>query len=216
MKTEIVKYEPKYRDDVRKIVYHTGFGGESVEPFYDDLESFADMNSLYYTDCDDRHNFMALVDGEVAGYLLGCPDTRVYVRRMKNEAAPLMLRKLLTGKYEVSPLVTKFMLKTIVAAVKGQFTFAPINRYPAHLHIDFYEPYRRMGLGSQIMNTYFDYLRGLGVEGVHLGTSSFHRSALPFYKKMGFRLYKKALVTDHMYRKATDEDMYSITYVKKL
>jgi GNAT superfamily N-acetyltransferase len=216
MKTEIIRYEPKYRQDVREIVYFTGFGGDSVEPFYDDLESFADMNSLYYTDCDDRHNFMALADGEVAGYLLGCPDTRMYVRRMKTEVAPLMMRKLLAGKYRLSPLVVKFMVKTIAAALRGEFTLPPLDLYPAHLHIDFYEPYRRMGLGSKIMNVYFDYLRGLGIKGVHLGTSSFHRSALPFYEKLGFTVYKKITVNDHMYQKATKEEMYSITYVKKL
>jgi len=54
--------------------------------------------------------------------------------------------------------------------------------YPAHLHIDFYEPYRRMGLGSKIMNVYFDYLRGLGIKGVHLGTSSFTAPRCRFMK----------------------------------
>jgi len=72
MKTEIVRYEPKYRQDVREIVFIRVSAAIPVEPFYDDLESFADMNSLYYTDCDDRHNFMALADGKAAGYLLGC------------------------------------------------------------------------------------------------------------------------------------------------
>ncbi|MFA6447879.1 MAG: GNAT family N-acetyltransferase [bacterium] len=216
MKIEIVNYEPKYRDDIRKIVYYTGFGGESVEPFYDDLESFADMNSLYYTDCDDRHNYMALVDGETAGYLLGCPDTGAYIRRMQTEVGPLMIRKLLSGEYKVSPLVMKFTLKTIAAALRGEFASAPLDLYPAHLHIDFYEQYRRIGIGSKIMNVYFEYLRSLGISGVHLGTSSFHRSALPFYEKLGFQMHRKSRVTDHMYKKATQEDMYSITYVKKL
>ncbi len=216
MKTEIVRYEPKYREDVREIVYYTGFGGASVEPFYDDLESFADMNSLYYTDFDSRHNFMALVDGRSAGYLLGCTDTDEYMRRMKKEAGPLMLRKMLTGRYKLSPLVLRFMGRTIISVLQGEFSFAPTDLYPAHLHIDFHEPYRRMGLGSRIMNIYFDYLRELGVKGVQLGTSSFHRSALPFYSKLGFQIYKRTRVSDHPYREATQEDMYSIAYVKKL
>jgi GNAT superfamily N-acetyltransferase len=216
MKTEIVRYEPKYRDDVRNIVYYTGFGGISVENIYDDQESFADMNSLYHTDFDHKHNFIALAGGEVAGYLLGCPDTAIYVKRMKNEVAPLMLKKLLTGKYKLSPLVVRFTGKTISAALRGEFSLPPLDAYPAHLHIDFHERFRRMGLGSKIMNVYLDYLRGLGVKGVHLGTSSFHRSALPFYNKLGFSVYNRVRVRDHPYFKATQEDMYSITFVKTL
>ncbi len=216
MNVEIVKYEPKYRDDVRKIVYYTGFGGDTVENIYDDLESFADMNSLYYTDFDDNHNFMALVDGEPAGYLLGCPDTALYIERMKKEVAPEMLRKLLGGKYNLSPLVLHFTLKTIAAGLRGEFSFPPLDMYPAHLHIDFYAQYRRIGIGSRIMGVYFDYLRGLGIKGVHLGTSSFHRSAIPFYNKLGFHAYTRVRVHDHPYYKATQEDMYSITFIKTL
>jgi GNAT superfamily N-acetyltransferase len=216
MKTEIARYKPEHRGGVRRIVWETGFGGKRVDHSFDDPEWFSDMNSLYYTDFDDTHNFVALADGKIVGYLLGCPDTALYEKRFKSEVAPLMLRKLLTGKYKLSRKNLSFLRKIILTGLRGELTASPIDDYPAHLHIDFDEPFRRMGLGSRIMNEYFDYLRGLGVKGVHLGTSSFHRSALPFYAKLGFTINERVRTTERFYPSITQEDMYSICYVKKL
>jgi ribosomal protein S18 acetylase RimI-like enzyme len=45
-----------------------------------------------------------------------------------------------------------------------------------------------MGLGTRLMTAYLDALRARGVPGVYLETSDRNLKALPFYRKMGFRL----------------------------
>ena len=216
MKTEIARYKPEYRDRVRRIVWETGFGGDRVDELIDDPELFVDMNSLYYTDFDDSHNLVAMADGEIAGYLLGCPDTKLYERRMKDEVIPHMWRKLVTGEYKLSRKNLLFIRRLIATLLRGEVTISPVEEYPAHLHIDFDARFRRIGLGTRLMETHMDYLRELGVKGVHLGTSSFHRSAIPFYLKLGFSIYDRRRITEHPYLEATRENMYSICFVKKL
>ncbi len=41
------------------------------------------------------------------------------------------------------------------------------------------------------MNRYFACLRKHNIKGVHLGTTSLNRSAVPFYEKLGFELYSR-------------------------
>ncbi|HOO56421.1 MAG TPA: GNAT family N-acetyltransferase, partial [bacterium] len=207
---------PNHRDRVRQIVWDTGFGGDGMEPFFDDIDLFADMLTLYYTDYDSSHNFLALADGEVAGYLLGCPDTSVYEETMKEEILPYMLKKLLRGEYKLSRKNLRYLRRSIMVLLRKEMVPVPLDKYPAHLHIDFDSRFRRIGLGSELINTYLDYLRGMGVPGVHLGTSTVHKTALPFYRKLGFTELGRVRITEHFYLEVSQEDMYGITFVKKL
>ena len=60
------------------------------------------------------------------------------------------------------------------------------KEYPAHLHIDVYSKYHRMGAGSMLMNTLFDHLRAKGVPGIMLVCGADNTQARNFYKKNGF------------------------------
>lgn len=216
MKTEIIRYKPEHRERVRRILWDTGFGGESMDGLFDDMDLLVDANALYYTDYDWSHNFLAVADGEIAGYLLGCPDTKLYEKRMKEEVIPHILRKLAAGRYKITPKNLLFLRRSILCLLRGEAISPPVDQYPAHLHIDFDARFRRTGLGTRIMRTYLDYLRGLGVGGVHLGTSSFHKSALPFYRKLGFTIHARKRITEHFFLETTQEDMYNIIFVRKL
>ncbi len=218
MKKEIIRYDPgnsRHRKRVREILWDTGFGGKPLDPFFDEFDLFADLNVLYYTDYEPHHNFLAVADGEIIGYLLGCTDSDRYEKTMKKEIGPKILKSVLSGDYRLSSRDAKFLLRTAYAALDG-ISHAPFEQYPAHLHIDFDNGFRRIGLGSQIMQVFFDHLRSLGVKGVQLGTSSFHRSALPFYRKLGFTEFARDRLTYHGYWDHTKETMYNIIYVKTL
>ncbi len=219
MKKEIVRYDssnPAHREAVRRIVYDTGFGGETVAPYFDNFDLFADMLTLYYTDYDASHNFLAMADGEIAGYLLGCPDTAACDSVTKREIYPALLRGIISGRYKLTKKDLIYIRRSLAAMARGERAATPADVYPAHLHIDFLPQYRRAGLGSKIMLEYMDYLRGLGVKGVHLGTSSAHRSALPFYAKLGFSVYSRKRMTETYFAPLHPQDLYGIVCVKLL
>ena len=212
----IVPFERKYRDMVRRCVYETGYGGETAEIYFEDMELFADMNTLYYTDYEPESAFVGLVDGEPAGYLLGCVDTLRFEKIMSDEVMPYMLKGLTSGRYNLAPGVRRNLSRGITMMIRGEVDEAPSDAYPAHLHIDLFEPYRRFGLGSRLILGYFDFLRDRGVHGVHLNTSSAHTLALPFYEKLGFRRYSVRRVQTSFFRELVDRDFYNICYVKHI
>lgn len=211
----IVPYEDKYRGMVRRCLYETGYGGETAEIYFEDLELFADVNfNSYYTGYEPESGFIPLVDGEPAGYLLGCTDTARFEETVKKKLLPALASDILKGRYNVGPLARRYMLRGTLMMMRGEMAVTPHEAYPAHLHIDLFKPYRRYGLGSCLMHHYFDYLRSNGVHGLHLNTSSAHVQGVPFYEKLGFRRFSVHRAGSSIFREISDTDFYNITYVK--
>lgn len=213
---EIVPYEPRYREAVRRCVFETGRGGASVESFFPDREMFADMLVLYYTDYMSDYSYIPLVDGEPAGYLLGEPDTEKYNRTMKDEIYPLLLNNLLRGRYRPGRQGRRYIARGLHQLLTGDNMTPPLDMFPAHLHIDLFAPYRRFGLGTRLINHFIEALRGLGTPGLHLGTSTSHTEALPFYEKLGFRRYAVRRAPVSYFFEADQSDFYGVWYVKSL
>jgi hypothetical protein len=69
-------YLPADRQPVRDICFETGFMGERVDWLWRDRESFADLFCGWWIDRQPESALVAELDGAVAGYLLGCEDTR--------------------------------------------------------------------------------------------------------------------------------------------
>ena len=216
MTIEIVPYTSKYRDVVRRCVYETGHGGESIAPYFTSLDLFADMLTLYYTDYEPEHAIIPLVDGEPAGYLLGCADSANCDKITRVEIYPRILRGLMRGRYDVDRITARYLYRGLLDLMLGALGSPPIEQYPAHLHIDLFAPYRRFGLGTRLISDWCDTLRRLRVPGVHLGTSTAHTTALPFYTKLGFRRYSVRRVYFPYFTDREHKDMYSVCYVMGL
>ena len=59
------------------------------------------------------------------------------------------------------------------------------NEYPAHLHINFHPDARNRGLGSHLVNFFFNECKKEGINGVHLITSPDSKN-VSFYRRLGF------------------------------
>ena len=69
-------YEPRDRAAVRRICHQTGYMGAPADWYWRHAESFADIWTGYYTDCEPGSCFVAVRGDEVVGYLAGCVDSR--------------------------------------------------------------------------------------------------------------------------------------------
>ena len=187
----IRKMEPGDREAVRQICWETGYGGDSIAPYFDDPALFADFFCSYYTDIAPGASFVAEDDGSVIGYLFGCPDTRRYSRVFYCKIIPALLGRALLGRYRIGRKTRRYIRQVIGPFFRGAYKTPPLDLYPAHLHINIAAGYRRAGLGHRLMKAYFAHLRAGGIRGLHLGTSSLHRSAQPFYRKLGFQVYSE-------------------------
>jgi ribosomal protein S18 acetylase RimI-like enzyme len=94
----------------------------------------------------------------------------------------------LRGKYRFGKRFFGYLAGLMGGVVRGEFTHADLESYPAHLHINVDSAWRGRGLGQRLMETYLQQLRELGVQGVYLETTSLNEAACRLYEKMGFRL----------------------------
>jgi GNAT superfamily N-acetyltransferase len=199
-------YRPEDRDAVRYICCETGFMGEPQEVFFEGRDVFADMWSSYWTDYEPESCFVAEVESRVVAYLLGCKDTDRYERVFAGEIGPRLFRKALRQGIFFKRKNLVYLARVVQGHLRGEFRI-PMKKikaeYPAHLHNNIADPWLRgKGIGKAVMNAYLDYLREQGIKGVHLGTTSYNKQAVPFYKSCGFEEIFRGPLTcyDHVIR----------------
>ncbi|MBI5116757.1 GNAT family N-acetyltransferase [Candidatus Poribacteria bacterium] len=190
-KAIIRKYRPEDREAVRRICYDTGLMGDPIDLYFGCYELFADYWMNYYTDCEPESAFVAELDGRVIGYLVGCLDTSRQEAIQKTAVLPRIRKKLFTLGYKIDRRFFKFMWRYVRTMWRNEFADEPTDGYPAHLHMNLAEGYRSGGVGSRLIAAFLDYLRANNVKGLHLGTTSHNKLAVPFYKKWGFRLVSR-------------------------
>lgn len=179
-------YRPEDRPAVRRICHQTGYMGDPVDWLWRDRESFADLFSGYWTDREPESATVAEVDGEVAGYLLGCRDSR----RVWNPAG-LMARHMLRRGLLVRPGTAGVLWRMIGdVCVDGARRQVPVpfldDRWPAHLHVDLLEVCRGRGVGTALVRRWLARLEDEGVPGCHVETLAENAPAVAFFTAMGF------------------------------
>ena len=208
------KYRPEDREAVREICYDTGLMGEPIDRFFGCSELFADYWMNYYTDHEPESAFVAELDGKVIGYLVGCKDTSTQRKIQNTVIMPAIRRKLFSFGYRLKMRFARFVWRYLRSMWRGEFVDEPIGGYPAHLHMNLAEGCRSGGVGSKLLLEYFDYLRENGVKGLHLGTSTYNKLAVPFYKKWGFKLVLSQPLT--MYEGAVDEKVEVLFFTREI
>ena len=184
MTGSIRSYAPADRPAVRRIYGVDEFARPCLQQKYPRYGEYLADEMSYYPDYEPESLFVAEVDGQVVGALLGAIDTarfeQVYGRRIR----PYLLRRTLAGAYGW-PGWLPAVLRTEWAGRQIKAPRVDRTQYPAHLHIGILPEWRRRGLGGLLMLRYADYLRQQGVPGYHLYASSFHPLGVAFYYKLG-------------------------------
>jgi ribosomal protein S18 acetylase RimI-like enzyme len=185
--TQVRPYREEDRQSVRRICFETGFMGEPVEWLWRDQPSFADMFCGWWVDRRPQSALVAELEGEVAGYLLGCEDSRLPVGE-----AIVLLRHFVGRACAVRPGTAGVMWRMLGDAprdaVRGKLppTRYWDERWPAHLHIDLLPACRGRGVGGRLMGDWLASLRQRGIPGCHLQTMAENTNAVAFFETMGF------------------------------
>jgi len=185
-------YEARDRPRIRRICFVTGYMGDPVDWLWRDQESFSDVFTSYYTDAEPESALVAELDGEVAGYLLGCVDSsrawnpaRIFLRNM--------LRRGIALRPGTAGMVWRSFGDVAIDAVRRQLPPAPVHdgRWPAHLHIDLLPSIRGRGVGATLMRRWLGALKEMRVPGCHLETVGENHKAIGFFEAMGFERRRK-------------------------
>lgn len=162
-------YQPRDRARLREICLAT-----ATPRVYEDAalrEWILLMYNDYYTEREPETCFVAANEAdEAVGYVICAPDYARYRLRF----LPYLPRI-----WRCSHSAARNWL---FHQVEGCFA----REYPAHLHIDIFPEYQRLGLGHQLMDALFDALRAKNVRGVMLGCGKNNEKGNAFYEKYGF------------------------------
>lgn len=203
----IRKYMPRDRSRVRQIAWDTAFIGRPASAFFEDQDVLEDFLTFYFTDHEPEACFVAESGNEVIGCLLGCLDSRKLDRVSVVSIYPRFLVKMISRN-------TFFRLKNIrcgwhmlISFFKKEL-FSPdfSAAYPATLHINIQEGFRRAGAGSALMAAYLAFLKEHHVSGVRLATYS--PAAGAFFQKAGFTLLFKKQRTYFKYILGSELNVY--------
>jgi len=180
-------YRKEDRLLVRKIAWETALMGESAAAFFDGEEVFSDFLTLYFTDYEPQSCFVAEIDDDVAGYLLGAKDTAVLERVFCGRIIfPLLLKAFARGVFFKKKNLI-FLFNFLKSALRKEFRMPIFSReYPATLHINLDKKYRDLGAGSKLISAFLQYLKDAKICGVHLATMS--EKAGLFFQRQGFSL----------------------------
>lgn len=199
-----------------EVCCRTGYGGEDISRSrqFRDRRLFAMLFCHYYLRYERDTSYVVTPRDEpnrVVGYVLACSDTERYEHAFARRMVPrIALRSLFVTSWRYPR--TLFEMLHWERGVPWREANPAGEGFPAHLHIDILPEYQRQGIGGRLLERVETRLRELGVPGIHLVTSSEHRSALPFYEKHGYRKVREQ--EHHMWSGVSP--YRSIVYVKEL
>jgi ribosomal protein S18 acetylase RimI-like enzyme len=207
----IRRYQPSDRSAVRQLTGDTAHFGDPVERFFDARDLFLDAFTTYYTDIAYNYLWVAHADGALIGYIMGCPDTydynvwyRANLRRVAWRAAALRYRGVFTRK----------SLGYLWRYLRLRVPYVDLAPYPAHLHINARADWRGQGVGTALMRTCLDQLRGENIPGVHLETTSENRIAVLWYRRLGFQQLQS--VSTDVYQRSVGHSVDLLLYALRL
>ncbi len=198
------------RESLLKIAADTAFFGEPVENFMEDRRIFLDVFYIYYTDYEPEHSWVATWGDEIISFLTGCFDTKIQQECTLHELEPRALRRLLSGEYRIGKKFIIYLFRYYLSRWKASKTNLDLSQYPAHFHINVAREWRGNGIGRKLIENYLAQLKDAKIRGVHLQTTSYNKTALILYEKMGFRLI--ASTPSHLWRHFVNEPINELTY----
>jgi GNAT superfamily N-acetyltransferase len=183
-----------YRDSdmaaLREICFQTALYGQCVEPLCHDREFIAEAVLGYYTRFERESLFVAEADGRVVGYLTGCADTKRFKRLFASAIVPrLLVRFVGHGHWHRAGVWRIIVAVTVLGLRRYRVVRRIVAEYPAHCHIDIAPDAQRAGLGSKLLEAFFDRLKSDGVKGIHVSTPT--GPGKRFFAKRGFVLLSR-------------------------
>lgn len=130
-------YRAGDRRPIAAILAATALRGRPLSTFFEDQEVLVKLFMDYYLRYEPESCFVAERDGRVVGYIMGCTDTRRYLRLVLLRYAPQLLTRVLsrvlTGRYRRA--ATYRTLWWVLSRGWREVPEADLRQFPAHAHL---------------------------------------------------------------------------------
>jgi GNAT superfamily N-acetyltransferase len=170
---------------LRRVCLQTGDSGRDATGIQDDPDLLGQVYAVpYEVGAPDFAYVLEDAEG-VCGYLFGAPDTVAFHRFLTGEWFPPLRQGLRDPGTDPAEWRGSDWVRAIIHRPPG---LPPIDlvRYPAHGHIDLLPRARGQGAGRRAMAHLMAELAKAGAPGMHLEVSDANRTALDFYRRLGF------------------------------
>ena len=183
---EVRPYDPADRDGLVALFDAAGAGAPGAE-VWGHSRSLGEVYLTPYLDLEPESAFVAVVDGQLAGYLVGCVDDAAFPGEEERTRAVIrkygLYRRRESRRFFVRAAWDGLLLKARRVPTATELSDL---RWPSHLHIDLLPVARGTGAADGVMNLWFDRLRAVGSPGCYLGTTAENTRAVAFFERMGF------------------------------
>jgi GNAT superfamily N-acetyltransferase len=182
---EIRGFEEADRPVLRALAGRAGEGSPTAS-LWGHEESEAAVYLTPYMDLEPESLFVAVVDGELAGYLAGSLGTAVPSESARMDRAIREHRLVLRRR--PAAFFARSLLDMAGTALRRQPTAGELDdpRWPAHLHINLLPRARGTGAAAALMERWFARLHETGTPGCYLQTLVENRRASRFFERTGF------------------------------
>ena len=182
---EIRTFTEADRPALRALFGRAGEGAPTAS-LWGHEESEAAVYLTPYLDHEPESVFVAVVDGELAGYLAGSLGRGVPSESARMDRAIREHRLVLRRR--PATFFARSLLDLAGAALRRRPTAGELDdpRWPAHLHINLLPHARGTGAAAGLMEHWFARLHETGTPGCYLQTLVENRRATRFFARMGF------------------------------
>jgi ribosomal protein S18 acetylase RimI-like enzyme len=167
-----------------RICHETGLSGQDASSAVPDADLIGQTYVGPYLSLEPEHCFVAVIRGNVVGYIVGAPDAAEFHRKCEERWFPI-----LRHRYPLPPVDDVSPTATFIRSLhRGHPPSRQIDlaQYPANLHINLLPQARGHGVGRHLMLHLFAELRKSDIPGVHLYVSRSNHAAMGFYEHIGF------------------------------
>ena len=183
---QVRPFRPEELEGLYEVCLKTGDSGQDATSLYRDKHLLGAIYAAPYGRFSPDFAFVVEDAGQVAGYIVGTPDTRAFEILLENRWWP-MLRAA-----HRDPQSIPWAERTPDQHLERLFHKPPIvpdavvAAHPAHLHINLLPHLQGQGLGKRLIDTLLAALKTAGAPAVHLGVSEANTRAQRFYDIYGF------------------------------
>ena len=165
----------------------TGNYGQDGEPFYrEDPDALGRIFVGPYLAYAPEFGVILEDDQGICGYALGALDSRAFYQRYETEWRPRLCARFPAPEGDPATWTRVQQIHHLYHH-PDYYCPEPYEKYPSHLHIDLLERAQGRGFGRQMLDQVMVRLREQGSPGAHLGVSIPNKTALGFYKRLGFQ-----------------------------
>ncbi len=163
-------FEERDRETIRDICRRTGQRGNPTEVYFEDEELSPILYVDYYLDYEPDLCFVAEQDGRVVGYLLGCKDTRRYMRVLLTRILPRLFFRFFwkIATFQYRRRTTYQTLWWMFSRSWREAPRVPLDTYPAHGHINLSPEYQGPRIGHRFYRMLRQELLRRDVTAIHV------------------------------------------------